>query len=193
MAVEFDPSRFEDLVLYIAHQTAHDENFGRLKLAKVLFYADFAVYRDEGRSMSGATYKRMPFGPFPRELEAAEEALSADKRAFLDYVTPEGEEKKIRPLVPEPDVSRFLDAWQVLVLKDWITRISAAGSKEISELSHRHPGWRLARTNEADIPFSTALLPQERPTAQDAEDAKRIARERGWLSEQGWIWERESA
>lgn len=192
MPDEFDPRRFEDLVLYVAHQTANDEQFGRTKLAKVLFYSDFAVYRDQGRSLSGATYKRMPFGPFPRELEAAEEALNADRRAFLDYVTAEGE-KKIRPIAPEPDISQFLEAWQVLVLKDWIARISSAGSKEISELSHNHPGWRIAGSTGADIPFATALLPEERPTGQDAEDAKRIARERGWLSEEGWVWERQPA
>jgi hypothetical protein len=193
MRPAFDPKRFEDLVLYIAHQTAEDTDFGRLKLAKVLFYSDFAVYRDQGESMSGASYKRMPFGPFPRELEDAEEALSTQGRVFLDYDKDEGEVRKIIPLAPEPDIYRLLEGWQVIVLRDWIVRISSASSKEVSDLSHKHAGWRLAGQTGDDIPFSTALLPEERPTPQDVEEAKQIARDHGWLAERGWIWEREPA
>jgi hypothetical protein len=193
MSPAFDPKRFEDLVLYIAHQTAKDEEFGRTKLAKVLFFSDFAVYRDQGQSLSGATYKRMPFGPFPRELENAEASLQLQGRVQLDYVTGEYEEKKIRPLAPKPDLTTRLEGWQVYVLDNWITQVSSATAKQISDLSHKHPGWRLAGRTGGDIPYATALLPDERPTAQDAEEAKRKARVQGWLSERGWIWEREPA
>lgn len=42
--VEFNRERFEALVLYIAWKTRDDPEFGRTKLAKVLFYADLETY-----------------------------------------------------------------------------------------------------------------------------------------------------
>src|SRR3954466_15180163 len=72
---DFDSERFEGLVLFIAHSRRHDPRFGRTKLAKSLFYSDFDAYRDQGQPLTGASYIRMPFGPFPRELDSTERAL----------------------------------------------------------------------------------------------------------------------
>jgi len=51
----FDQRRLEELILYIATRTADDESFGRTKLAKVFFYADFVAFGDEGAPLTGAT------------------------------------------------------------------------------------------------------------------------------------------
>lgn len=194
VADRFDRERFEALVLYIAHQTADDETFGRVKLAKVLFYSDFDVYRDQGESLTGATYIRMPRGPFPRQLGEAEKALEATGQVVLEHEgKDEYEEKRIVPQGSPPELGGLFEQWQLLTVDARIKEIQSASARRASDLSHDHPGWRLASENGVEIPYSTALLPQERPSAQDAEDAKRIARERGWLTERGWIWEREPA
>lgn len=193
MAAQFDRERFEGLVLFIAHRRADDPRFGRTKLAKALFYSDFDVYRDEGAPLTGATYIRMPFGPFPRELEATERALADRRVVYLDYVKDVYEEKRIVPLGPPPNMSGLVESWALELVGMWTDRIASATAREISRLSHHHPGWLLARETGEAIPYETALLPQERPTGQAAERAKQIARERGWLSDAGWIWERSLA
>jgi hypothetical protein len=33
-------------------------------------------------------------------------------------------------------------------------------------------------------------IPNRRPTEAEAERAKQIAREQGWLTDRGWIWEK---
>lgn len=101
---EFNQARFEALVLFIAHRRKDDERFGRTKLAKALFYSDFDAYRDQGRSLTAATYIRMPFGPFPRELRATEQTLYDRGVVYLDYVKDVYEEKRIIPLEPLPDL-----------------------------------------------------------------------------------------
>jgi Protein of unknown function (DUF4065) len=188
----FDAARFEALVLYVAARTQTDEHFGRTKLAKVLFYSDFSVYRDLGESLTGATYMHMPFGPFPKQLEACEERLAAEGRVSLDYGKDRYEEKRIVLKGTGPDLSHF-EAWHIVLVDDWIQRIQAATAKQISDLSHKHPGWLIAPHNGDEIPYATALLPQERPNAQQGLEAEAIARERGWLDGDQWIWERESA
>jgi hypothetical protein len=191
MPPSFDRDRFEALVLYIAHRRRDDERFGRTKLAKVLFYADFNVYRDSGEPLTGATYQRMPFGPFPRELEETERELERRHEVILDYVKDTYEEKRIIPLRgPPPTLLAGFEEWQVLAVDTWIDRVASATARDISRLSHHHPGWLMAGEVGVEIPYETALLPQDRPTGQEAEEAKDIAREQGWLSDRGWVWER---
>lgn len=193
MAKRFDSERFQALVLFIAHRRQDDPQFGRTKLAKALFYSDFDAYRDQGEPLTGATYVRMPFGPFPQELEATEKALDDRGIVYLDYVKDVYEEKRIVPRGHPPDLSGLFEPWELHLVGDWTDRVASATAREISRLSHHHPGWLLARSTGEPIPYETALLPQERPTGQDAERAKQIARERGWLSDRGWIWERNPA
>lgn len=189
----FDRQRFEALVLYIAHRRRNDVRFGRTKMAKVLFYSDFSVYQDQGKPLTGATYIRMPFGPFPNALDEAEEALEKDGRARLDHDIPgEYEEKRIIPK-GLPDVSMF-EEWQIFTVDDCIDKVASETATGISEISHHHPGWLLAERVGAVIPYETAILPQGRPSAHEAALAEEVGRERGWKSADGqWTWERSNA
>lgn len=192
MAAQFDRERFEALVRFIAERRKDDPRFGRTKLAKVLFYSDFDVYRDRREALTGAMYIRMPFGPFPSQLEETEKLLSDRGVVYLDYVKDDYEEKRIVPLKPLADLSGLFEPWALQLVTTWTDRIASATAREISRLSHHHPGWLMARDTGEPIPYQTALLPQERPTGRDVERAKEIARERGWLSDEGWVWERDT-
>jgi chloramphenicol 3-O-phosphotransferase len=132
----------------------------------------------------------MPFGPFPRELEATENGLSDRGVVYLDYVKDVYEEKRIVPLTPLPDLSGLFEPWALHLVGTWTDRVAAAAARGISRRAHQQPGWLMARETRETIPYETALLPQERPTGQEAERAKQRARDRGWLSDAGWIWER---
>lgn len=191
---EFDLQRFEGLILYIAHRRRDDVRFGRTKLAKVLFYSDFSVYQDQGESLTGATYIRMPFGPFPEALDEAERDLESRGLAFLAHdIEGDYEEKRIIP-AQAPDIGGLFEEWQLFVVNDWIDRIAAASARQISDLSHRHPGWLMAGQVGEEIPYETAILPQGRPGAHEANHAKEVARERGWRTTDGeWLWERSDA
>jgi hypothetical protein len=191
MAMNFDRERFEALVVFIAHRRKDDAQFGRTKLAKALFYSDFDVYRDTGVPLTGATYIRMPFGPFPQQLDETEKALADRGVVYLDYVKDVYEEKRIVPLSGQPSLEGLFEPWALRLVGVWTDRVAAATAREISRLSHHHPGWLMAQDTGERIPYETSLLPQERPTGQDVEAAKRVARERGWLSDAGWKWERE--
>jgi hypothetical protein len=47
-----DPKRFEEVVLFIAEQTADDPEFGSTKVAKVLYHSDIESYRDLGEAIT---------------------------------------------------------------------------------------------------------------------------------------------
>ena len=176
-AQQYDARRFEELVLYIAHATEHDPNFGRTKMAKVLFYCDFEAYAEEGRALTGASYKAFDFGPFPPELPAVEKRLSATRRVRVERLEAESAERgeydpwKIRPL-DEPNLGLF-EVWELEFVNIWIRRISEATAGAISDLSHEHPGWQIAERGRAEIPYETALLSTERPRPEVVALARR--------------------
>jgi Protein of unknown function (DUF4065) len=186
---ELDRQRLEALVLWIAAETKDVKSFGRTKLAKVLFYSDMGAYRHASTPLTGATYGRWPFGPFPQELEAVEQDLAAAGKVILDYEVPEGEAKKIVPLVDPPDVSKLFEPWQLALVRIYIQQFSEQSSQQVSEESHLLPGWRMAGEYQP-IPYETAFLPDGPPRPDQIERAKELARERGTLTDDGWIWER---
>jgi hypothetical protein len=175
---QYDERRFEELVLYIAYATRDDPDFGRTKLAKVLFYCDFTAYAEEGQPLTGATYRAFEYGPFPPQLPAVEERLAASGRAWVerleaDIAEERGEYEpwKIRALgEPHPDL---FDAGELAFVDIVIRQISEATAKEISDLSHEHPGWQLAEADREEIPYETALLSTYRLRPQVMDLARR--------------------
>ena len=65
---EFDSRKFRDLALYLAHRSKDDPNFGMVKLQLMMYYCDFIAYHRTGKSITGATYVKRPFGPAPKEF-----------------------------------------------------------------------------------------------------------------------------
>ena len=76
--VEWDPStlhfefpipdkddRYQELLLYIAHQCLDDPTFSAVKLYKIAFYSDFEAFGMYGEPITGRSYRKFPFGPMP--------------------------------------------------------------------------------------------------------------------------------
>jgi putative zinc finger/helix-turn-helix YgiT family protein len=59
-----DVEKISNLVIYFLSHCTSDFN-DRLKLNKLFFYTDFFNYQRCVRSITGITYKKIPYGPFP--------------------------------------------------------------------------------------------------------------------------------
>jgi hypothetical protein len=188
--VEFDQDRFDALVLFVAHAARDERNFGRVKLAKTLFYSDFTAYRDEGQALTGATYIRLPKGPFPRGLGAAEARLEQAGLARLGHDVDEYEEKRIISLVGEGPARNIFEGWELAFVETQIREVASVTARAISDRSHEHAGWLLASHDGTPIAYETAFVPDAPPPAHAVEKAKQVARGRGWLVGDKWAWER---
>lgn len=172
---EYNEERFEELVLYIAWETREDPDFGRTKLAKVLFYSDFTAYLDEGKAFTGARYEAWPNGPFPPVLYDVEKALAAEGRAKverLDVGPDRGEYEPYRILPNQPPATTHFESWELLVVDQWIRQVTSATATKISDLSHEHPGWRLAQGG-GEIPYASALISTDPLSPRALEIAER--------------------
>jgi hypothetical protein len=196
----FDRRKFEELVLYIAERTADDPAFGRTKLAKALFYADFEAFRLYGESITGAPYQAWQYGPYPPALESAINRLKNERR--ID-VLPAPEEFDPDRIVPRPgglpaESERFTD--RLALIDEWIGQVQQETASSIERHVHEHFAWKLfraeglehGRVNE-EIPYAAAFLPSGPPTKDQVHRALERARKHGVLTDEGFIWERGSS
>jgi hypothetical protein len=159
---DFNPAKFNELVLLLAHRSRDDPKMSRVKLNKLLYRSDFEAFRLLGRSITGATYVRGEHGPMAAELPWAEERLG--ERGYLSYRTePAGPHKQKIPIAhEEPDETQF-NAAELSIVERSLEELSPLGGKGASEWSHEESaGWRLKGDDEV-ITYESGLIDVENP------------------------------
>lgn len=68
--------KLKQLVIYIANKSKDDENFGMIKLNKLLYFSDFEAYRMLGKSITEIEYRKLEEGPVPFSIQEAMDELS---------------------------------------------------------------------------------------------------------------------
>lgn len=173
---DFDQGQFEQLVHYIAWKTRDNPDFGRVRMAKVLFYVDFNHFAGEGKSLTGASYKAERFGPFPPCLTTAEEHLVKQGLVQSDRIDgkerEDGDENRVIAL-KGPTVQ--LDGYVQQLVDHWIKEISSISTASwLSTKTHDLPGWKLAHPKEEDIPYETVFIGTRKPPDRAVERGREL-------------------
>lgn len=58
---KFNPIKLLNLIIFFSNKYVL-----KTKLMKLLWYADFLMFKNEGKSISGISYVRLPYGPVPK-------------------------------------------------------------------------------------------------------------------------------
>jgi hypothetical protein len=168
--------RLGELILYIASRCERAQYFGKTKLNKILFYADFLYYKKTGDSITGQEYMRLDQGPAPRRLVPVVETLRGERFAFRkEHLFGRVQE---RPLaIDEPDLTLF-SGDQIAMVNEVIEAFWDQTGKAVSDLSHNLPCWQLAANGES-IPYPTIFL-SDRPLSEaEIEHGRRLTVELG--------------
>jgi len=62
-------NKFKNVLLYILENCAGKPNVGETLLYKLLYFSDFNYYELHEEHLSGATYRKLPYGPVPKNLD----------------------------------------------------------------------------------------------------------------------------
>jgi hypothetical protein len=147
----FSAAALKEMIVFFASKPG---GILKTKLNKLLWYSDFLNFRQRAISLSGATYVHLPYGPVPDRYESfvtslcREGVLSLTKRSVGEFT---GESLQA---TREADFSA-LDAGAVDVLEAVYRRFARLGSREISDISHREPGYVETESGET-ISYSYA-------------------------------------
>lgn len=115
----------------------------KTKMNKMLFYSDFLAFRESGQSISGATYKAIPYGPVPEKYESIFENLSTSDVIDIQYESkPDG--SKIEKLVGREDrplnSAKFSEK-ELEILQKVAEKFRGVNSSGIVDISHQETAW----------------------------------------------------
>ncbi len=152
---EMSVSIFKNVLLYILEKCAGKPNVGETVLYKLLYFSDFNYYELYEEHLSGARYRKLPYGPVPKRFEAIvnsmieKEELKKIKTEYYDKI-----QTRYIPLI-KPDLTK-LKASEKEVIDRVIEQMSDWSAAAISNYSHNDMPWKASKEGE-DISYELAF------------------------------------
>lgn len=138
----------EKLANIIGYFACFVDNLYKVKLMKLLWYADVLYYKRHGRAMTGLVYKHMPFGALPI---AYDEIIYLPTVKVVEEVVYDDISYKITPK-GEINLSSF-SLEELSVLEKVATTFKNYKSREIVDYMHEEKAYTDTEPNQI-IPFS---------------------------------------
>ncbi|MGB1583346.1 MAG: Panacea domain-containing protein [Solirubrobacterales bacterium] len=165
-------ARLRELVIYVAQKSQGDENYGNVKLNKLLYFSDFLAFQRLGASISGAKYRKREHGPCPEQMRELQAEMESDGDIRLVDRPIPGARSQVR-VVPLRDPKDIFSTDERALVDEVIEKYRDFTGRKIEQESHDVPAWKVAREREF-IPYATALI----ETGPLTEDVLEIARRR---------------
>ncbi|MGL4630794.1 MAG: type II toxin-antitoxin system antitoxin SocA domain-containing protein [Leadbetterella sp.] len=155
-------SKFKNVLLYILERCAGKPNVGETVLYKLLYFSDFNYYESYEEHLTGAKYRKLPYGPVPQKLDIIIGQMI--KKGQLQRVKTEYHgypQTRYLPLV-KADLTG-LRASEKEIIDRVIEQMSDWSATAISNYSHRDIPWLASKEGEEinyelafyrDAPFS---------------------------------------
>jgi hypothetical protein len=160
-----DDGKLKELILLLASECENDPSFGAVKLNKELFYCDFLAYQKLGKSITGHEYIALERGPAPKyKLTIIHEMVESGELAVRKHAAFGHVQDKAFAL-RKPKFDKFTQD-EIQLVYHVLRLCHDKTGKDLSVMSHRFLGWRLAQEKET-IPYSVALLGTREPTLDE--------------------------
>lgn len=131
----------------------------KTKMNKLLFYADFLMFKQSCFSISGVRYKAIDMGPVPHNFQSIFEFLANNDIIDIHYTKfPQGytgEQFKKRK-EREFNKSLFSEA-ELEVLNKIVTEFKKTSTNDIIELSHLEKAWKINKKSKSTISYEDAF------------------------------------
>ena len=116
----------------------------KTKLNKLLFYADFAIFKYWVYSISGAQYRAIPLGPVPKNFEGIFDYLVRQDYIDIHYTTfSDGViGVQFKPNSNRAFNSELFTENELKVMEFITERFKNVSTNEIIKLSHKEKAWR---------------------------------------------------
>lgn len=138
----FDYSRYAAATVWFCRNLP--TALAQTKLYKLLFYADFLNFRATSLSLTGAAYRKLPYGPVPADYGRLRDRLERDEYVTVDEVVYRsgrtGEEFGLGPNADK--VPCKFTAQELAVLDQVAETFRGMTPSGISEVSHSEQAWK---------------------------------------------------
>jgi transcriptional regulator with XRE-family HTH domain len=134
-----DFRKFSEMVVFFTEKLEP----WKTKLNKLLFYADFNMYRQSGFSMSGVQYRAISMGPVPNNFNGIFEYLANKNELDINYTKFEdgGIGEQFKPNQNKTFDKELFSETELVILISIAERFKNTSSSEIIEISHKEKAW----------------------------------------------------
>lgn len=134
--VPFKVNKIFNMVIYFAKNKVL-----KTKLMKLLWYADFLMFKRHLQSISGAPYWRLQHGPVPKNHD-----LLLSSMQLMGYINIDEQEINDYTYINISANDEFdetvLLGEEIEILREVDSFFANYGSLKIREFSHQEPGWK---------------------------------------------------
>lgn len=129
--------KFTNMIIYFAEK----EKPYKTKLNKLLFYSDFTYFKNYFKSISGARYRAIKYGPVPSDYDAVYNWLSKNKIIDIKETEEEcGVTEKINPLI---EFHRDLfTANELDMIEQIYNKFKDFTPSKLRDYSHKEEAWK---------------------------------------------------
>ena len=148
-------NKLKNLLLYFLERCAGKPNVGETVLYKLLYFADFNYYELYEEHLTGARYRKLPYGPVPQNLDSiinqmiGKGQLQRVKTEYHGFT-----QTRYLPL-EKADLTK-LKASEKDVIDRVIEQLSDWSASAISNYSHKDMPWIASKDGE-DINYELAF------------------------------------
>jgi len=140
-------NKFKNVLLYILERCAGKPNVGETVLYKLLYFSDINYYELYEEHLTGAKYRKLPYGPVPQKLDTIIGQMI--KKGQLQRVKTEYHGyPQIRYLPLEKSDLTELKASETEVIDRVIEQMSDWSAAAISNYSHKDMPWLASKEGE---------------------------------------------
>jgi transcriptional regulator with XRE-family HTH domain len=118
-------NKFKNVLLYILERCAGKPNVGETVLYKLLYFCDFNYYELYEEYLTGARYRKLPYGPVPQKLDT-----------ILNQMIEKGQLKRIKTEYFDKPQIRYIP-----LTKADLTQLSAAEKDVIDKVIEQMGDW----------------------------------------------------
>ncbi len=155
-------NKFKNVLLYILERCAGKPNVGETVLYKLLYFSDFNYYELYEEHLTGAQYRKLPFGPVPQKLDT-----------IIGQMIEKGQLQRVKTIYHGYPQTRYLPlekadltelkASEKEIIDRVIEQMSDWSAAAISNYSHKDMPWLASKEGEEmnyelafyrDAPFS---------------------------------------
>ncbi len=114
----------------------------RLKINKMMFYADFLHYKETGYSISGLSYRAINFGPVPSCYDNLFALLESEGVIFADWQQINDTIAREIFFVIQPVAPNVLEPSEAAIVDKLCSQFAETTSWDMVEMSHREDAWQ---------------------------------------------------
>lgn len=166
MATILNKGKLHQAILYISKRCEGDPSFGKTKLYKTLFAADFHHYGVHGTPITGARYSHFPKGPVPEEAREALREMRSSGRIAIRTDSHHGAPLK-KPVVLVDGDDSILSDTEKESINCFVKEFKDKNATELSKWTHKLLPWLATYPNEV-IPYHAIFVLEHIPVEVEA-------------------------